>query len=121
MAVHIKIEFWALVLSSLVLPAGLYAAMALKKSISRVTVVAFGSLLILMSTFDALMLQQLVRAARSTPSVLDDQIFLSESSIALYLLPLVSAAIGTNIVSHVLIQHLARAERTFDRERLDGD
>jgi hypothetical protein len=46
--------------------------------------------------------------------MLDDQLFLSELSVALYLLPLASAGIGINMVSQVLLEHLRQAERNHD-------
>ncbi len=39
-----------------------------------------------------------------------------ESSVALYLLLLMFAGVGVNMISHVLIEHLKGAERRFDKD-----
>jgi hypothetical protein len=117
--VDLKLEFWSLVLTSVVMPVGIYAYMIRKRRISRVRVVGFGLLLILLSAIDALLLKHMITIARGT-SPFHDLVFASEFSIALYLLPLVSAAIGTNLVSHVLVRHLFEAERRYD-ECVRGD
>ena len=49
--------------------------------------------------------------------LLDDVVFKSEFSAALYLLPLLSGAVGANLISHVLVQHLEEAEKRHERER----
>lgn len=54
--------------------------------------------------------------AKSSLSGADDQLFSSEVSLALYLLPALFAGIGVNIISHLLISHLEKAEELFDRE-----
>jgi len=113
----LRIAFWALVLSSMIVPAAIYIAMVVKERISRITVFAFGMLLILLSAVDLFLLQHLMNIAGQTPSLLDDKLFKSEFSLALYLLPLISAAVGTNLISHVLERHLEEAERRLDRQR----
>jgi len=113
----LRIAFWALVLSSMIVPAAIYIAMVVKERISRITVFAFGMLLILLSAVDLFLLQHLMTIAGQTPSLLDDKLFKSEFSLALYLLPLISAAVGTNLISHVLERHLEEAERRLDRQR----
>lgn len=110
---YLKLEFWSLVLTSVVMPVGIYAYMIRKRRISRSRVVGFGLLLILLSAIDALLLKHMITIARGT-SPFHELVFASEFSIALYLLPLVSAAIGTNLVSHVLVRHLFEAERRYD-------
>jgi hypothetical protein len=55
---------------------------------------------------------------RSMSSLADDKIFNSEFSIALYLLPVLYAGVGTNLISHVLISHLKGAEQAFDEEHV---
>jgi hypothetical protein len=62
-------------------------------------------------------MQHLAGMAKNTPSLLDDRIFASEISVALYLLPVLFAGIGVNMISHVLTSHLVDAERQFDREK----
>lgn len=76
----------------------------------------FGVLLILLSGVDFVLLHYLQVLARHTSSLLDDELFGSALSVALYLLPVVFAGIGTNVVSHVLIQHLAEAEEKYDQK-----
>jgi hypothetical protein len=44
-------------------------------------------------------------------------LFVSEVSVALYLLPLLFAGVGMNLISHILISHLEDAEKRFDREQ----
>lgn len=56
-------------------------------------------------------LRHLAEAARNTSSVFDDQVFASEYSLALYLLPLLPAGVGVNIFSDVLLNHLRRVLR----------
>ena len=113
----VEVEFWALVVSSLVVPAAIYAGMVTRRVISRVTVFAFGMLLIALSGLDILLLRHLVTVAGATVSLVDDVVFKSEFSAALYLLPLLSGAVGTNLISHVLVQHLEEAEKRHERER----
>lgn len=113
------VRFWAvfmlLILFSFLIPGVIYAVMIIKRSISRRTVFALGLALILVAGIDAVLLQHLAIKAAQTPAIWDDRLLTSELSIALYLLPLVSAGIGINIVSHLLITHLLEAERNFDR------
>jgi hypothetical protein len=61
-------------------------------------------------------LRILADIAKHSPGVVDDRIFNSEMSAALYLLPALYAGTGINLVSHVLISHLVDAEKKFDRE-----
>lgn len=46
--------------------------------------------------------------------MLDDAVFTSELATALYLLPALFAGIGVNMLSHILISHLAQAEKRFN-------
>lgn len=66
---------------------------------------------------DVYLLQSLASAARQTPSLSDNTLFVSELSTALYLLPAMIGGIGVNMTSHVLIQHLFDAERRFESAR----
>jgi hypothetical protein len=115
-SVFLQVEFFLLVVFSTVLPAGIYAYMMWKSAISRKAVLLFGVILIVLAGVDIFLLQRLTELAKYSPSVLDDAIFVSELSIALYLLPALFGAVGIDMVSHVLISHLASAERLFDRE-----
>ena len=109
--------FWSLVVFSVVLPCAIYAALLAKRSISRTTVLLFGLALVAMAGVDVYLLQSLASAAKATPSLSDNTLFVSELSTALYLLPAMIGGIGVNMTSHVLIQHLFDAERRFDSNR----
>lgn len=115
-SVFLETEFFLLVVFSLILPVGIYAYMMWKSVISRKTVLLFGVILIGLSGVDVFLLQRLTELAKNSPSLLDDAIFVSELSVALYLLPALFGGVGINMVSHVLISHVAYAERLFDRE-----
>lgn len=112
----LEIEFVLLVVFSAILPIAIYAYMMWLSAISRTTVLLLGVVLIAISGGDVFLLQRLTVLARFSPSLLDDAVFISELSVALYLLPALFAGIGINMVSHVLINHLVHAERAFDRE-----
>ncbi|MNV98981.1 hypothetical protein D3C71_1942950 [compost metagenome] len=73
----------------------------------------------LISGVDVYLLQSLAAVAKNTPSLADDAVFISELSIALYILPVVFGGIGVNLISHVLLRHLTEAEKRFDREHPD--
>lgn len=115
-SIFVQIEFFALIVFSLILPVGIYAYMMWSKTISRVTVLLFGCALIVLSGIDVFLLQRLAVLSKNSPSLIDDRIFSSEISIALYLLPILFAGIGVNIISHVLMNHLTDAENQYDRE-----
>lgn len=115
-SVFVELRFWVLVVFSLVLPAGIYAALLRTRAISRLAVVGFGIALVLIAGVDVYLLQSLAALARHTPSMADDAVFLSELSIALYVLPVVFGGIGVNLISHVLLHHLTEAEKRFERE-----
>lgn len=112
--VFLEAEFFLLILASFVMPAAIYAFLYLRKSISRVAVIGFAVLLILLSGLDAVLLNLLAHRAKETISAMDDAIFSTEISFALYLLPAVFAGLGVNLLSHVLIGHLQQAERHYD-------
>jgi len=90
-----------------------------KKAISRKTVLLLGLVMIVTAGVDVLLLQQLKGLAQSSSSTFDNVFFVSELSIALYLLPALFAGLGINMISHVLINHLVDAERRFAREHPD--
>ena len=91
-----------------------YAYLMRLRRVARLAVLAFGLFLLLLSGADLILLQHIAALARGSRSLLDDQMFLSELSVALYLLPLASAGIGINMVSQVLMEHLRQAERNYD-------
>jgi hypothetical protein len=115
-SVFLEVQFFLLIVFSIILPVGIYAYMMYKSAISRKTVLLFGVVLIALSGVDLVLLQRLAVPAKYSPSLLDDAIFASELSVALYLLPALFGGIGINMVSHVLISHVAYAEKLFDRE-----
>lgn len=115
-SVFIRIEFFLLVFFSLILPITIYAYMMWKRAISRKTVFFLAIMLIALSGIDILLLQQLKGQAELSPSLIDNGLFGSEMSLALYLLPALFAGLGINVLSHLLISHLSQAERQFDRE-----
>lgn len=115
-SVFVEIQFFMLIVCTFVLPIGIYSYMMWKRSISRKVVLLFGVLLIAVSGGNIFLLHLLRIMAKGTPSLLDDSIFASEMSVALYLVPAIFAGIGVNIISHILISHLADAEKKFDRE-----
>jgi hypothetical protein len=118
--VFFEFQFFALVASSIVAPTAIFGIMLWKRAMSRVTVLLFGVVLIVLSAVDVVLLEWLDAAAKVTPSLVDDQLFSSEVSIALYVLPAVLAGIGTNIVSQLLVSHLEKLEKRFDREHPDS-
>jgi hypothetical protein len=111
----LEVELWLLVLFSFALPGAIFAVMLVKRSIARAAVFALGLSLIVIAGVDVYLLQRMSQIATQTPSVIDDAIFISEVTVALYLLPAMIGGIGVNVLSHVLIQHLARAEARFER------
>ena len=115
--VFVEFDFFALIIFSLILPVALYGYMMWKRVISRHTVLLFAVILIMLSGVDVFLLQRLKLMARLSTSLLDDTIFRSELSLALYLIPAVFAGIGVNMISHVLVSHLTDAENKFDSEQ----
>ena len=123
LSVFVELRFWLLVVFSVVLPAALYAALMAIRAISRAAVavpgLALALALVLVAGVDVHLLQSLAALAKATLSVVDDGVLLSELSIALYALPLMLGGIGVNLISHVLLRHLANAEKRFERRHLD--
>ena len=113
--VFMELRFWLLVVFSVVLPAVLYAGSMAIRAISRAAVAVLGLSLVLVAGIDVYLLQSLAAMARATLSVVDDAVFLSELSIALYVLPLMLGGIGVNLISHVLLRRLEAAEKRFER------
>ncbi|HSI54218.1 MAG: hypothetical protein ACAH21_15270 [Ramlibacter sp.] len=118
-SVFAEFKFWLLVLSSVIAPFGIYGALLAKRAISRWTVLAFGLGLVALAGADIWLLQNLSEAAKHTPSLADDSLFVSELSLALYLLPALFAGVGINMVSHVLVSHLVEAEARFEHGKKD--
>ncbi|MDI1300795.1 MAG: hypothetical protein PSX71_02715 [bacterium] len=76
------------------------------EAISRGVLVGYALALLFLSGVDVVLLKMVVVAAKQSQSLLDDVLFLSASSMAFYLLPLVSAGIGVNLLSFSITQHL---------------
>jgi len=115
-SIFLEFEFWALMAFSFVFPLAILVGLLAKRAIARSAVLLFGVLLIVMSGVDFVLLRRLAASAVTSPSVFRDPVFGSELTIALYLLPVVFAGIGTNLISHVLIRHLSAAEKNFENE-----
>jgi hypothetical protein len=111
--VFTEMEFWLLIVFSFVLPVLIYALLLAKKAVSRFTVLAFGFALVVIAGVDIYLLQRLAVEAKLTSSLVDDAVFLSEVSLALYLLPAMFGGIGINVISHVLVRHLVEAEDQY--------
>ncbi len=115
-----EVRFWLLIAFSFVLPFSIYGALLKKRAISRKTVLLFGFMLVAIAGVNVYLLKSLVSFAKASPSLEDDAIFLSEMSLALYLLPAMFGGIGINVVSHILVSHLVEAERKFKNEKPDA-
>src|SRR4051812_42660698 len=97
-SVFVHLEFWLLVVFSLIVPTAIYVWLLYKRAISRITVLVLGIVLVLVSALDVVLLQRLEHDAKLTPSIADDHLFISEVTLALYLLPLIFAGIGINMM-----------------------
>jgi hypothetical protein len=117
-SVFVELKFWLLVALSLIAPALIYAVLMRKRAIRRSTVALLGACLVVISGFDVYLLQSLAAMARLSPSLLDDAVFASEISIALYALPICFGGIGVNVISHVLVSHLVDAEKQFELKEI---
>ncbi len=115
--VSLRTEFFLLIAVSLVLPVAIYMLLFHRKSISRGAVAGYGTLLITLAGANVYLLQRLSAQAGTTPNTLDDKLFASELSVALYLLPAVFAGIGVNLLSHALISHLTKAEQRYEQHK----
>jgi len=115
-SVFAEARFWLMVVVSVVLPFGIYGLLLAKRAISRTTVLLLGFALVAIAGLDVYFLQSQARAARLASSLVDDAFFISEVSIALYLLPAMFGGIGVNVISHILVSHLLEAEKRFAEE-----
>ena len=118
-SVFIEVRFWLLLALSLVAPAGIYIALLRRRAVSSFTVLGLGLLLTGIAGLDVYLLQSLTRLAAQSASLVDDAVFRSEVTVALYVLPVLFGGIGVNLVSHVLVRHLTQAERRFDEAHAD--
>jgi hypothetical protein len=115
-----ELKFWLMMIASIVMPFGIYSYLILKKAISKKTTLIFGFALVAIAGMDVYFLKVFSAAAKLSPSLADDTIFVSEISLALYLVPAMFGGIGVNIISHVLIQHLDEANQRFKKEHPDS-
>lgn len=115
-SVFVEVKFWLLAIISLLAPVMIYGLLLKKRSISRAAVLLFGLVLVTLAGIDVYLLRSLETLAKLSPSLADDAIFSSEVSVALYVFPILLGGVGVNVVSHVLITHLLKAERQFDQE-----
>ncbi len=124
LSIFVEVRFWLLVVCSVVLPAALYAGLMAIRAISRAAVAVLGLALVLalvlVAGVDLYLLQSLAGLARATLSVAEDAVFLSELSIALYVLALMLGGIGVNLIPHVQLRHLNAAEKRFERRHPHG-
>ena len=79
-----------------------------------------GFALVFIAGVDVYLIQGLSAAAKLTSSSIDDAVFDSELTLALYAFPALFGGIGVNLISHVLIRHLGDAERKFEKEHQDA-
>lgn len=114
-SVFVEAEFYLLLVFSVLLPVALYAYLMHKRAIARTFVALLGLSMLVISGVDIFLLRRLEIMAKNSLSPLDDGIFASEVSLVLYLLPVLLAGVGVNIISDVLNRHLADAERRVDR------
>jgi hypothetical protein len=117
--VFAELRFWMLIVFSVVLPFGIYALLLKKRAISRTTVLLLGCTLVAIAGVDVYLLKVLAAWARHSPSLADDSVFISELSLALYLLPVMYGGTGVNVVSHILVRHLVEAEERFEKNHPD--
>lgn len=119
MTVFVQVKFWLLVAFSLVIPFVIYGILLTKPAISRFSLLLLGFALVVIAGIDVYLLQSLATLAKLTPSLADDAVFASEVSLGLYVLPVLYAGVGVNIISHVLVRHLEQAEKSFDDKHPD--
>lgn len=102
----LRLEFWALVLSSLALPITIGVHLLRARDISRWVLLSYAIGLLVLAGVDILLLKALAELARESLNPVDDAVFRSEYSVALYMLPLIAAGVGVNLLSFVITQHL---------------
>lgn len=118
-SVFTQTTFWLLIGLSCVSPFLIYTVLLVKRAIARHTVLLFGIVLVAIAAVDVYLLQRLATLAKHTPSLADDAVFVSEVSVALYLIPVMFGGIGINVISHILVEHLIKAEKRFQEEHPD--
>lgn len=119
-SVFVELMFGLMLAVSVVLPLGIFGALLAKRAVSRWSALMLGFALVVIAGLGVFALQSLAAEARLTPSLADDADFLSEVSVALYLFPAMFGGIGVNLISHILVSHLVRAEARFAAEHPDS-
>ena len=91
----LRIEFYLLVVFSLLLPfAVIFFQMIAKRVFSRNKMLLLAMSLVTMSGIDIVLLRKLSTIAEQSSGLMDDIVFSSEFSVALYLLPLILGRTG---------------------------
>lgn len=117
---YLEFKFWGALSCSVIIPTILFAWMTWRRSISAFVIIVIGLFLVFIAGIDAIFLRLLSAKAKATPDILDDKIFVSEISIALYIIPLILAGIGVNLASHVLCNHIIIAELDEEKEKIQA-
>lgn len=115
-----EMEFWLLVIMSMVAPLLLWRVLDSKRTPSRSTIFSLGLVMVVISGTAFYLLQTLASHSKLSPSLADDALFVSELTLSLYLLPLLSAGIGINLISDLLIRHLRESDGLSDRDGENG-
>ena len=118
--VFLHVKFWLLILFSSLLPIAIYWALLTRRAIAPLAVLVFGFALVFIAGVDVYLIQGLSAAAKLTSSSVDDAVFDSELTLALYAFPALFGGLGVNLISHVLIRHLGDAEQKFEKEHQDA-
>ena len=118
--VFLHVKFWLLIVFSSLLPVAIYWVMLTRRAIAPLAVLVFGFALVVIAGVDVYLIQGLSAAAKLTSSSIDDAVFDSELTLALYVFPALFGGIGVNLLSHVLIRHLGDAEKKFEKEHPDA-
>lgn len=94
----------------------IYLLLYLKKSTSPLVVFLCGIGLIFVSVVTLFKLGDISEMARVYLNPTGYKQVMTESRLALYVLPFLSAGVGSNLISHVLLQHLRRTEQIYRDE-----
>jgi hypothetical protein len=107
----VKAEFWALVATSLALPVAIIWHLVRAVRILRRVLIGYSILLMVVSGLDVILIKAIALLARQTSDLADDKVFLSEYSLALYLLPLITVGVGVNLLTYTITRHLRITSR----------
>ena len=115
-----EMEFWLLVIMSMVAPMLLWRLLHSKRTPTRSTIFSLGLVLVVISGTAFYLLQTLAAQSKQSPSLADDALFASELTLSLYLLPALFAGIGINLISDRLIRHLRDSDDASGRDGENG-